>query len=57
MLQPMAPVDSQAIRRHLASPFDEDIGRALKAIGRPDAHVRFIVGGYDDEEEDEETSA
>lgn len=48
-------VTSEAIRRHLASHFDDNIRKALIAIGRPDAHVRFIVGGYDDEE-DEETS-
>jgi hypothetical protein len=47
-------VTSEAIRRHLATHYDDNIRKALVAIGRPDAHVRFIVGGYDDEEEDEE---
>ena len=46
-------VASEAIRRHLMSRYEETIDAALAAIGRRGTHVRFLVGGFDDEDGDE----
>ena len=50
-------VPSEAIRRHLTHHFDHEIHQALKEMGRVATIVRFIVAGYDDDEEDEEKPA
>jgi chromosomal replication initiation ATPase DnaA len=49
-------VPSEAIRRHLANHFDRDIAQALKDVGRGDTHVRFIVAGWEDDEDEEKES-
>ena len=46
-------VASEAIRRHLSSHYDTKITGALHAVGRPDTHVRFLVAGFGDEDEDD----
>ena len=46
-------VPSEAIRRHLANTFDNDIRQALKATGRGGTLVRFVVAGYDEDEDEE----
>lgn len=47
-------VPSEPIRRHLANHFQRVIDEALAAIDRPDTHIRFIVAGVSEEEEEEE---
>jgi hypothetical protein len=47
-------VSSEAIRRHVVSHFQRYIDDALEALDRADTHVRFIVAGTA-EDEDEET--
>ena len=49
-------VPSESIRRHISSHYKESIDRALTAIGRPDTHVRLLVAGFGDEDEDDEES-
>ena len=49
-------VPSEAIRRHITSHFHEAITRALAAHGRTDAHIRFVVAGFDDDEGDDATT-
>ena len=46
-------VPTEAIRRGLAIHFQRRIDDGLAALGRPGTHIRFIVTGYDDEDEDE----
>jgi len=46
-------VASEAIRRHL-SHYDREITAALGAVGRHDTHVRFLVAGFGDEDEDDD---
>jgi chromosomal replication initiation ATPase DnaA len=47
-------VASEAIRRHLTSHYEREIEATLDAVGRHDTHVRFLVAGFGDEDEDEE---
>ena len=47
-------VPTESIKRHIVSHFQSRIGAALTAVGRPDTHVRFVVTGVDDEDEEEE---
>ena len=44
-------VPSEAIRRHITNMYGDDVRQALNAIGRRDTHVRFVVGGTDDDED------
>ena len=46
-------VPTESIRRHIDVHYEDDIHRALAAAGRHGTHVRLVVGGIgDDEEED-----
>jgi chromosomal replication initiation ATPase DnaA len=47
-------VASEAIRRHLTSHYEQEIMAALTGVGRHDTHVRFLVAGFGDEDEDED---
>jgi chromosomal replication initiation ATPase DnaA len=47
-------VASEAIRRHLILHYEHEIEAALHAMGREHTHVRFLVGGFGDEDEEEE---
>jgi chromosomal replication initiation ATPase DnaA len=48
-------VPSEAIRRHIVSHYRESIARTLGALGRAETHIRFLVAGYgEDEDEDVE---
>jgi chromosomal replication initiation ATPase DnaA len=47
-------VPSEAIRRHIDSHYRESIGRALASLGRTDTHVRLVVAGFGETDEDEE---
>jgi chromosomal replication initiation ATPase DnaA len=49
-------VPSEAVRRHLTNHFDRDIAHALQDAGRGDTQVRFMVAGYDDEDDEEKDS-
>jgi chromosomal replication initiation ATPase DnaA len=44
---------SESIRQHLATHHGEAIRRALRTVGREDTQVRFVVGGYDEDDDDE----
>ena len=44
-------VSTEAIRRHVAHNYQDAIDRALRALGRPYAHVRFRVGGTDEDDD------
>jgi len=46
-------VPTEAIRRHLVNHFQEDIDRAVRALGRAGTHVRLVVGGMDEDEDEE----
>jgi chromosomal replication initiation ATPase DnaA len=48
-------VPTEAIRRHIAQHYDDEIRRALEAIERSETTVRFVVSGTDDED-DEDTA-
>lgn len=45
-------VSSEAVRRYIQLHFLDRIDRALAAIGRGNASVRFVVTGPDEEEEE-----
>lgn len=45
-------VGSEAIRRYLANQLYDEIGQALETLGRGGTHIRFVVAGFGDEEED-----
>jgi len=47
-------VPSEAIRRHIDSHYEDAIRRALQALGRTNTHVRMVVSGMDEDDEDEE---
>jgi chromosomal replication initiation ATPase DnaA len=47
-------VPTESIRRHINGHYDDAIGRALRALGRPHTHVRLVVSGMDEDEDDEE---
>jgi chromosomal replication initiation ATPase DnaA len=47
-------VASEAIRRHLTAHYQDRIDAALRAIGREHTHVRFLVAGFGDEDEEED---
>ncbi len=47
-------VPTEAMRRHLSSHFEDRIDQALAALDRANTHIRFIVAGFDAEEEEEE---
>ncbi len=47
-------VPTEAMRRHITNQFAHHIDAALVKIGRSGTHVRFIVTGISDDEEDED---
>jgi chromosomal replication initiation ATPase DnaA len=47
-------VHSEAIRRHITAHFQTQIDEALRAIGRGDADVRFVVTGVQEDEDETE---
>jgi chromosomal replication initiation ATPase DnaA len=46
-------VPSEGVRRHLDVHYQEAIARALVARGRPHCHVRLVVAGVDEDDENE----
>lgn len=45
-------VPTESIRRHISVHYDNAIDRALAALGRRGAHVRLVVSGIDEDDED-----
>ena len=45
---------SESSRRHVVTHYADAIQRALEAFGRSATLVRFVVSGFDDEEEGDE---
>jgi len=45
-------VPSESIRRHINAQYREELDRALRAEGRPSTHIRFVVSGVDEDDED-----
>jgi chromosomal replication initiation ATPase DnaA len=45
-------VPSEAIRRHIATHYQDDLDRALAAAGRSHTHLRFVVAGVDEDEDE-----
>lgn len=45
-------VPTESIRRHISVHYENMIDRALMAVGRADTHVRLVVSGMDDDEEE-----
>ena len=45
-------VPSEAIRRHIDGNYQEAIARALVARGRSYTHLRLVVSGFEDEEDE-----
>jgi chromosomal replication initiation ATPase DnaA len=46
-------VPTEPIKRHLNTHYRELVAEALAAIDRPRAHVRFVVSGVSEDEDDE----
>jgi chromosomal replication initiation ATPase DnaA len=46
-------VPSESVRRHIAINYRSTIDRALGAMNRADAEIRFVVAGYGDGDDDE----
>jgi chromosomal replication initiation ATPase DnaA len=46
-------VPSTSIRRHLELQYHDLVIRALEALGRPGADVRFVVTGYEEDDDNE----
>jgi chromosomal replication initiation ATPase DnaA len=44
-------VPSESIRRQIVNQYHDAVCAALEAAGRADTHVRFVVGGTDEDEE------
>jgi len=47
-------VPTEPMRRHIESHYKRQISRALAAAGRPGVHVRFVVAGVSEDEEDDD---
>ena len=45
-------VPSEAIKRHIAAQYSDEIARAVRAVGRGSTQIRFVVSGMDEDEED-----
>ena len=45
-------VSTEAIRRHIVAHYEDQIARTIAALGRTNTHVRLVVAG-EDEEDDE----
>jgi chromosomal replication initiation ATPase DnaA len=45
-------VHSEAVRRHIVSHYEEMIDRALRGLDRSNTHVRLVVSGEDEDDEE-----
>jgi len=48
-------VPTEAIRRHIMAHYEGAIERELKASGRTHTHVRLVVSGMGEDDEDDES--
>jgi chromosomal replication initiation ATPase DnaA len=46
-------VPTEAMRRHIMLHFQDMLDRAVEAAGRRDTHIRFVVSGVSDDEDEE----
>ena len=46
-------VPTESIRRHISLHYEDAIDRALTALDRPNTHVRLVVGGTEEDDEEE----
>lgn len=46
-------VPTESIRRHISAHFDNEIDHALTALGRTNTHVRLVVSGGDEEDDED----
>jgi chromosomal replication initiation ATPase DnaA len=46
-------VPSESIKRHIAAQYSDEIARAVRAVGRTGTHIRFVVSGMEEDDEDE----
>jgi chromosomal replication initiation ATPase DnaA len=46
-------IGSEAHRRHIETHYRDELDRALDAIKRPNTHIRFVVAGFDDDDDEE----
>jgi hypothetical protein len=47
-------VSTESIRRHIVAHYGDQIDRAIAALGRANTHVRMVVVGEGEDEEDDE---
>jgi chromosomal replication initiation ATPase DnaA len=47
-------VPTESIRRHIVSHYEDAILRALRALDRSNTHVRLVVSGMDEDEDDDD---
>jgi len=45
-------VPTEAIRRHIVAHYQDQITRAITALGRTNTHVRLVVAGEDEDDEE-----
>jgi chromosomal replication initiation ATPase DnaA len=48
-------IGAESLRRHIEVHFQEAIARALVALDRRHTHIRFVVVGFGDEDDDAES--
>ena len=46
-------IGSESHRRHIETHYQDQLDRALQAIKRPTTHIRFVVAGFDDDDDEE----
>jgi len=44
-------VPTEAVRRHIAAHYQDDLERAMAAVGRGGTHLRLVVAGMDEDED------
>jgi chromosomal replication initiation ATPase DnaA len=49
-------VPTESIRRHITREFQAELDRALAAIGRQGTNVRMVVGGMEEDEDEDSLS-
>ena len=45
-------VPSESIRRHITAQYSDEINRAVRAVGRAGTHIRLVVSGMEEDDED-----
>jgi chromosomal replication initiation ATPase DnaA len=50
-------VPTETDRRHLTKSYEDAVYRAIEALGRSGTHVRFVVSGVGDEDDDPDQPA